>query len=261
LALVLIAGAVGVGEQLAIHPHSQAYVNPWAGGPAAGPLWVVDNSSDAGQALSALRDALRRRGSPAVYLGYFGQGEPASQDYRIRLRALPIRWDAQQIVHQRDDTERFPRYLAISSNPLQLACDGAYRWLLAYQPIERPGWTILLYDLEPHPETAALLALSFAHGALAEPRAPSEAQQYLEHAVALLQHLRAHDADQRYWEQVRPVVERFLREVSPRSQLFFGMALRDAGYQEAGLDLIRLLLDGRALDTTLREHALAALRR
>ncbi|MES2696122.1 MAG: glycosyltransferase family 39 protein [Verrucomicrobiota bacterium] len=85
-----------IGQGLAsarIHPHYLAYFNALAGGPANGYRLLVDSSLDWGQDLPGLAGWLRTRPAPgaaeeAVYLSYFGSGEP--DYYGIRATRLPF---------------------------------------------------------------------------------------------------------------------------------------------------------------------------
>jgi 4-amino-4-deoxy-L-arabinose transferase-like glycosyltransferase len=65
-------------ESLAIYPHYLAYFNELAGGPEGGRSRLVDSNLDWGQDLPGLRAWLDRNRKPgeAVYLAYFGTGEP-----------------------------------------------------------------------------------------------------------------------------------------------------------------------------------------
>ncbi len=77
-----------VAESASIAPNYLAYFNELAGGPSKGPEHLVDSSLDWGQDLPGLKSWLDRNARPgeAVYLAYFGTGEP--RYYRIPARRL-----------------------------------------------------------------------------------------------------------------------------------------------------------------------------
>jgi hypothetical protein len=77
-----------VAESLSIAPSYLAYFNELAGGPANGRQHLVDSSLDWGQDLPGLGDWLGRNAAPgdAVYLAYFGTGEP--RYYKLPVRRL-----------------------------------------------------------------------------------------------------------------------------------------------------------------------------
>jgi len=87
---LLVAGLIAwhVAESASIAPNYLAYFNELAGGPANGPQHLVDSSLDWGQDLPGLKSWLDRNARPgeAVYLAYFGTGEP--RYYRIPARRL-----------------------------------------------------------------------------------------------------------------------------------------------------------------------------
>jgi hypothetical protein len=87
---LIVAGLVAwhVAESASIAPNYLAYFNEIAGGPAKGSHHLVDSSLDWGQDLPGLRSWLAANARPgeAVYLAYFGTGEP--HYYRIPARRL-----------------------------------------------------------------------------------------------------------------------------------------------------------------------------
>lgn len=129
-------------------PDLLAYFADAAGGPAAGVDWLVDSNLDWGQGLKELGAELARRGSPAVYLSYFGVADPS--EYGIRY--LPLGWVSN--VTRREGVAEpepgAPVLLAVSATNRQgvyYANPESWRWLSARAPVFVAGHSIFLYDL------------------------------------------------------------------------------------------------------------------
>jgi len=87
--VLVLALVFGVGDHLRHYPHSLAYFNQYAGGPARGYRYLADSNIDWGQDLIRLGDYLRREGIPQVHMAYFGRVNP--QVYGIRWAPIPPR--------------------------------------------------------------------------------------------------------------------------------------------------------------------------
>jgi hypothetical protein len=87
-ALAAILVAWHAAESALIYPSYIAYFNELAGGPSGGHRHLVDSSLDWGQDLPGLKAWLDGNARPgeAVYLAYFGTGDPGY--YRIPVRRL-----------------------------------------------------------------------------------------------------------------------------------------------------------------------------
>ena len=87
--VVILLGAHAV-ESVRVSPHYLAYFNALAGAPEDRHRHLVDSSLDWGQELPGLKTWLdaHTRADDAVYLSYFGTGEP--DYYRIRANRLPF---------------------------------------------------------------------------------------------------------------------------------------------------------------------------
>jgi len=87
---ILVVALIGwhIAESAWVAPHYLAYFNELAGGPANGHAHLVDSSLDWGQDLPGLKAWLDRNRRPgeAVYLAYFGTGEP--RYYNLKAQRL-----------------------------------------------------------------------------------------------------------------------------------------------------------------------------
>lgn len=87
-----IALAMSVASSLWVYPHSTAYFNELAGGPAAGHRHLISSNIDWGQDLLNLRRWLRTHpGVQEFTLAYYGPTDPARAG--IRFEALPPYFD------------------------------------------------------------------------------------------------------------------------------------------------------------------------
>jgi hypothetical protein len=145
--LVLLAWCVI--EAAAYAPSYLAYFNELAGGPSRGGRIVADSNLDWGQDLPAL--AAWQRAHPAaapLHFAYFGPADVSR--YGVECERLPDigpqdspqppDWDA-------PESQPPTGWIAISANCLTLLT--AYRWLQAYQPVDRAGYSILIYHIPP----------------------------------------------------------------------------------------------------------------
>lgn len=134
---------------IAIFPHFLSYFNELAGGPDNGYLYTVDSNFDWGQDLKRLRDWVNKEEIEEIYLDYFGGGDAK---YYLKDKYQPW-WGTK-------NKNELPKgsYLAISATLLQggraepgpgfnTPCDY-YRWLDAYQPITKIGYSIFVYYIE-----------------------------------------------------------------------------------------------------------------
>jgi 4-amino-4-deoxy-L-arabinose transferase-like glycosyltransferase len=119
-------------ESLRIRPHYLAYFNQLVGGPINGWRHLVDSSLDWGQDLPTLAEWLRRnraRPDEAVFLAYFGTGEPGYEGIdATRLFRLP---DFGKLHSWRALTKGT---YCVSATLLQQVYAAEHRWTL---PLER----------------------------------------------------------------------------------------------------------------------------
>lgn len=128
-ALAVAGAALHAVDTALVHPSYLAYFNALAGGPRNGYRHLVDSSLDWGQDLPALAEWLEREqaahGDQAVYLSYFGMGDPRAEG--IRARRLPSFPDFRE---RRDVEPLFGGIYCISATMLQsvlLVAQGPWR--------------------------------------------------------------------------------------------------------------------------------------
>lgn len=148
----LFAGVLWTG------PHYLTYFNELAGGPSGGVRWLADSNLDWGQGLPALAAELKKRGNPAVYLSYFGTGDPSY--YGIRYH--PVAW--YPIVDRREGLAKpdEPLLFAVSATNLQtvyFSDHGVFDWLKGRAPLAVPGGSIFLFDVSDPAGRAGLSRL------------------------------------------------------------------------------------------------------
>jgi hypothetical protein len=126
LAAVLVAWHAA--ESALVAPNYIAYFNEFAGGPGGGYLHLVDSSLDWGQDLPGLKAWLDRNAAPgeAVYLAYFGTGEP-------RYYGIPAR----RLAYMNGFHEDEP-YIPLGPG---LYCVGATMLQQVYSSVRGP-WTL-----------------------------------------------------------------------------------------------------------------------
>ena len=132
--------AVLIAESLAVYPNYLAFFNIAAGGPAQGPLYLLDSNIDWGQDTLKLRNWLDAHENPRVCGAYFGNAWPIL--YGIQESPIPRSEEA---------TIRARCVVAVSVTPLYglYAPGDPYKWLRSYQPVARLGYSIYVYDFRP----------------------------------------------------------------------------------------------------------------
>ncbi|MBI2069269.1 MAG: glycosyltransferase family 39 protein [Elusimicrobia bacterium] len=145
---------------VSIGPHHLEYFNEMFGGAKKGWHYLVDSNIDWGQDLPYLRRYIEQYPDAEVVLIYFGPVPPKSigfefQDFMSEFRGL----------HSHINTPN-PKQeiLAISVTKLQgvyfapqLGADPFY-WLKTFQPIDRVGHSILIYDITDNAKVHEMLA-------------------------------------------------------------------------------------------------------
>lgn len=139
-ALVALGLFALIAESLAVYPNYLAFFNLAAGGPARGPLYLLDSNIDWGQDTKKLRAWLDAHGNPRVCGAYFGNALPAYYG----IEELPVPASA-------SGAARAGCVVAVSVTPLYglYAPGDPYRWLRAYEPEARIGYSIYVYDFRP----------------------------------------------------------------------------------------------------------------
>ncbi|MFA6030695.1 MAG: glycosyltransferase family 39 protein [Elusimicrobiota bacterium] len=139
-------------------PHSLAYFNELAGGPAGGWRWLVDSSLDWGQDLKGLGAWLREQGGPPVYLSYFGTADPA--DYGIRYVPVGFITNCERPGDAVDPAASGRVLFAVSATNLQgtyFEEQDLFGWLKRREPLKVFGHALFLYDLSSDAEGRAAL--------------------------------------------------------------------------------------------------------
>lgn len=130
-----LALMVNAAEFARVYPHPLAFFNTLAGGPEAGPRYLLDSNLDWGQGLIHMRDEISSRPHSCVALEYFGR---ADKDYYFSgFRPVPA---------SAEEAKRQSCLIAISVQRLYGDPDHRFSYLLGYPPIARPGFAMYLYD-------------------------------------------------------------------------------------------------------------------
>ncbi len=149
--------AVWAGAEAALYsPNYLAYFNELAGGPKGGIRVLVDSNLDWGQDLNRL--AAWQRAHPdasPLYFAYFGPADVSR--YGVRCERLPDL--GPRLPDRSPDWYRYasgPRsgWIAVSINCLKLL--PHYRWLESYRPVDRAGYSILIYHLPARPQAGSV---------------------------------------------------------------------------------------------------------
>ena len=149
--LVTVLAVWAAAEALLYAPHYLAYFNELVGGPSHGGAVLIDSNLDWGQDLRYLAAWQRRHpeASP-LHFAYFGPADITR--YGVHAERLPDT-GPQDVPHQPEwyQTESQPRtgWIAISVNCLKLI--SSYQWLQGYRPVDRAGYSILIYHVTELP--------------------------------------------------------------------------------------------------------------
>ena len=136
---------------VAISPHYLAYFNELVGGPQNAPNYLSDSNIDWGQDLKLLKGYMDREGIEEIILSYFGDADP--NYYGIRNQYLPAFGFGGPLYTPSDyvlSSGVKREVLAISVSSLQgvfFEDHDLYGWLRRYDPIEKIGYTIYVYDI------------------------------------------------------------------------------------------------------------------
>jgi hypothetical protein len=121
------------GASLWISPHYLAYINEIGGGPNNGINLLFESDFDWGQEMKGLRSYLAEKKIDRVKLAYFSTADPAH--YGIRYESLPC------------ETPPKPESGFIAASATVLQVWGCYDWLKNYQPVDKVGYTIFIYNI------------------------------------------------------------------------------------------------------------------
>jgi len=120
---------------LAVYPNYLAYFNETIGGPKNGYMYLVDSNLDWGQDLPLLKDFLTGHGIKKIKLAYFGSADPVS--YGIPYETL-------------QPSSPTTGWIAVSATYLEgvHVAPNAYFWLKSFEPIEKIGYSIFVYNIK-----------------------------------------------------------------------------------------------------------------
>jgi 4-amino-4-deoxy-L-arabinose transferase-like glycosyltransferase len=135
-----------------IYPHYLAFFNSAVGGPDKGYKYLVDSNLDWGQDLKGLGKYMKERGIEKVHLSYFGTFDPAYYD--IDYEWMPSYYLPDDYRGGNPQGRSFiaPQsgIVAISATNLQgvyFSDRTFYGWLKQYDPIDKIGYSLFIYDL------------------------------------------------------------------------------------------------------------------
>ena len=119
------------GSAVRIAPHYLAYINEFGGGPGNGANLFYESDFDWGQELKGFGEYLRKNSIKSIKFAYFSTADP--KHYGIDFEPLPC-----------DQNNPVSGLIAISATTLNWDC---YKWLKNYQPLDKVGYTIFVYDI------------------------------------------------------------------------------------------------------------------
>ena len=123
-----------IAESLWVRPHYLAYFNAAVGGPSQGQNYLYESEFDWGQELKGLAAYLQRNKIDRIKFAYFGTADPRHYGIDFEyLQCLP--------------PQPTGGLIAISATALQVW--GCFDWLKQYEPVDKVGYTIFIYDLPP----------------------------------------------------------------------------------------------------------------
>lgn len=141
---------------LSIAPHYTAYTSEFFGRAENAHNIVVGSNIDHGQDLYRLKEYLQKNNVKKIKLSYFGQADP--KDYNISYEYLPspnfLVWVPDytnlRITKRNEDCSEKKGILAISITNLKnvyLINKTCFDWLKKYQPVDKAGYTIFIYNI------------------------------------------------------------------------------------------------------------------
>jgi len=150
LAAWLIIGTI------TIFPHYLSYFNELAGGPAEGYQHLVDSNLDWGQDLPALKKWIDTHRPDSLHLGFFGSALP--ERYGVKAIDIPS-YPLHAYGHEVEGFTSYslePGLYAISATLLRIGLVfkqfDIYQAFHSMKPIDRAGYSILIYDVRYPPD-------------------------------------------------------------------------------------------------------------
>ncbi len=143
-----------------IYPDFLAFFNLLAGGPENGWRMLADSNIDWGQDLNQLDDWMAEQGVDEVWLSYFGEARPSAYGIAFQgLDSFPPRLMNPAARPFLPDNPA-PGVYAISVTNLlgvQFADHDLFAWFREREPLDKLGYSLFLYEVEPTGEPAALV--------------------------------------------------------------------------------------------------------
>lgn len=139
-----------------IAPHYLSYINELGLGPNNAHKIVVGSNIDLGQDLKGLKDYMEKNKLQKIKLSYFGSADP--NDYGISYEYLPSPYFQQwvpdytflQLNERKENCSETKGIIAISVTNLKnvhLLNKTCFNWLDKYDPIDKIGYSIFIYNL------------------------------------------------------------------------------------------------------------------
>ncbi len=134
-------------SSLSVFPHYATYFNWAVGGPSQGYRYFTDGSFDMGQDLKLLGDYTNENNIPNIKLAYFGEANPNYYNIPHTYLVYHANLEDKDIENCTEQTG----IIAISITYLQpthlLNNPECFSWLRRYEPKEKIGNTIFIYDV------------------------------------------------------------------------------------------------------------------
>ncbi|MDO5553402.1 MAG: glycosyltransferase family 39 protein [Planctomycetia bacterium] len=130
-------------SSITVFPHSFSYFNELTGGPKHGHQFLLDSSIDWQQDLYLLRawqDENSRKGP--LFVDYYGDNSPAL--FGIKSAGKPSGY----YISRNKTTPIVPGWYAVSIHEL-LHYTNNYSYLLDIEPVDRIGYSIYIFHIEP----------------------------------------------------------------------------------------------------------------
>jgi len=136
-------------SSILIFPYYLTYFNEFIGGPNNGYKYMVDSNLDWGQDLKGLKVYMTKNNIENIKLSYFGAG--SVEYYNISYTYLLSHSDFLKPPKGYIETCGYTEgLLAVSATNLQglyLENRSCYDWLKEYEPIDKIGYSIFIYNI------------------------------------------------------------------------------------------------------------------
>ena len=163
--IVALLGTWYVLGSLAVYPHYLSYFNELTGGPGQGYRYLVDSNLDWGQDLPGLKHYVDESGISEVKLAWFGTADPAYYEVHydpLPSRSLPFKDEAKGRYETFFPSRPAPGVYAISATHLQgvyFENHDLYGWFREHEPVDRIGYSMFIYRVEPEGKGSVTLGL------------------------------------------------------------------------------------------------------